>query len=122
MFVFYFSFMFFFAKTVCYVLSVVYSDIMLWISVFIYVIIKYQKFYALLKTVSCRNNFRFNQVQHKHQGFVFFKQGEIVEPSGVQALKNPNPLKDVEALAEFAAAVLFQLGSGVDCVCNPPLD
>ena len=30
-----------------------------------------------------------------------------VEPSGVQALKNPNPLKDVEALAELAVAVLF---------------
>jgi len=32
---------------------------------------------------------------------------EIVEPSGVQALKNPNPLKDVEALVELAIAVLF---------------
>ena len=30
----------------------------------------------------------------------------IVEPSGVQALKNPNPLKDVEALAVLAVAVL----------------
>jgi len=29
-----------------------------------------------------------------------------VEPSGVQALKNPNPLKDVEALAVLVVAVL----------------
>jgi len=29
-----------------------------------------------------------------------------VEPSGVQALKNPNPLKDVEGLAVFAVAEL----------------
>ena len=30
----------------------------------------------------------------------------FVEPSGVQALKNPNPLKDVEALAVLSVAVL----------------
>jgi len=30
----------------------------------------------------------------------------IVEPSGVQALKNPNPLKDVEALIVLAIVVL----------------
>jgi len=30
-----------------------------------------------------------------------------VEPSGVQALKNPNPLKDVEALAVLAVVVLL---------------
>jgi len=30
-----------------------------------------------------------------------------VEPSGVQALKNPNALKDVEALAELVVVVLF---------------
>jgi len=30
----------------------------------------------------------------------------IVEPSGVQALKNPNPLKDVEASAMLDVAVL----------------
>jgi len=29
-----------------------------------------------------------------------------VEPSGVQALKNANPLKDVEALAVLVVAVL----------------
>jgi len=29
-----------------------------------------------------------------------------VEPSGVQALKNPNPLKDVEALAVLGVVVL----------------
>jgi len=29
-----------------------------------------------------------------------------VDPSGFQALKNPNPLKDVEALAVLAVAVL----------------
>jgi len=29
-----------------------------------------------------------------------------VEPSSVQALKNPNPLKDVEALVVLAVAVL----------------
>jgi len=29
-----------------------------------------------------------------------------VEPSGVQALKNPNPLKDVEAFAVLDVAVL----------------
>jgi len=31
----------------------------------------------------------------------------FVEPSGVQALKNPNPLKDVEALVVLVVAVLF---------------
>ena len=30
-----------------------------------------------------------------------------VEPSGVQALKNPDPLKDVEALAVLVVAMLF---------------
>jgi len=30
----------------------------------------------------------------------------FVEPSGVQVLKNPNPLKDVEALAVLDVAVL----------------
>jgi len=30
----------------------------------------------------------------------------LVEPSGVQALKNPNPLKDVEAFAVLGVAVL----------------
>jgi len=70
------------------------------------VLTKYQKFYALFKIVSCRNCFRFNQVQHKHQGFVFIKQGEIVEPSGVQALKNLNPLKDVEAFVVLGVVVL----------------
>jgi len=30
-----------------------------------------------------------------------------IEPSGVQALKNPNPLKDVEALVVLVVAVLF---------------
>jgi len=30
----------------------------------------------------------------------------FVEPSGVQALKNPNPLKDVEALVVLVVAVL----------------
>ena len=29
-----------------------------------------------------------------------------VEPSGVQALKNPNPLKDVEALVVLGVVVL----------------
>jgi len=70
------------------------------------VLTKYQKFYALFKTVFCRNCFRFNQVQHKHQGFVFIKEGEIVEPSGVQVLKNPNPLNDVEASVVLDVAVL----------------
>jgi len=36
----------------------------------------------------------------------------LVEPSGVQALKNPNPLKDVEALAVLAVAMLFSLVLG----------
>jgi len=30
----------------------------------------------------------------------------LVEPSGVQALKNPNPLKDVEAFVVFGVDVL----------------
>jgi len=30
----------------------------------------------------------------------------FVEPSGVQALKNPNPLKDVEVLVVLAVAEL----------------
>jgi len=32
--------------------------------------------------------------------------GGIVEPSGVQALKNPNPLEDVEVLVVLAIAEL----------------
>jgi len=39
--------------------------------------------------------------------------GLCVEPSGVQALKNPNPLKDVEDLVVLVVAVLFQFSSGV---------
>jgi len=35
-----------------------------------------------------------------------FSNIQSVEPSGVQALKNPNPLKDVEALAVLAVDVL----------------
>jgi len=31
---------------------------------------------------------------------------KLVEPSGVQALKNPNPLKDVEASVVLDVAVL----------------
>jgi len=31
---------------------------------------------------------------------------QTVEPSGVQALKNPNPLKDVEAFAVLDIVVL----------------
>ena len=38
---------------------------------------------------------------------------KIVEPSGVQALKNPNPLKDVEASVVLDVVVLVQLSSGV---------
>jgi len=34
------------------------------------------------------------------------KQLVVVEPSGVQALKNPNPLKDVEGLVVLAVAEL----------------
>jgi len=36
-----------------------------------------------------------------------FKHAIFVEPSGVQALKNPNPLKDVEALGVLVVAMLF---------------
>jgi len=39
-------------------------------------------------------------------GIYLHQMGEIVEPSGVQALKNPNPLKNVEALAVLAVVVL----------------
>ena len=35
-----------------------------------------------------------------------FIREKIVEPSGVQALKNPNPLKDVEALVVLVVAML----------------
>jgi len=35
----------------------------------------------------------------------FMSEG-FVEPSGVQALKNPNPLKDVEGLVVLAVAEL----------------
>jgi len=31
---------------------------------------------------------------------------KIIEPSGVQALKNPNPLKDVEAFVVLDVVVL----------------
>jgi len=34
------------------------------------------------------------------------KNKVVVEPSGVQVLKNPNPLKDVEASAMLDVAVL----------------
>ena len=34
------------------------------------------------------------------------KTEETIEPSGVQVLKNPNPLKDVEALAVLDVVVL----------------
>jgi len=41
------------------------------------------------------------------QYYVFFlPRVQGVEPSGVQALKNPNPLKDVEALVVLGVAVL----------------
>ena len=36
----------------------------------------------------------------------FSKMAHFVEPSGVQALKNPNPLKDVEGLVVLAVAEL----------------
>jgi len=35
------------------------------------------------------------------------KNVDLVELSGVQALKNPNPLKDVEAFVVLVVAVLF---------------
>jgi len=38
---------------------------------------------------------------------------KVVKPSGVQALKNPNPLKDVEASVVLGVAVLVYLSSGV---------
>ena len=72
---------------------IVCSDIMFKISIFVSVLTKYQKFCVLLKIMLCMNCLRFNQVQHKHQGFIFIKQGEIIEPSGVQALKNPKPFE-----------------------------
>jgi len=34
-------------------------------------------------------------------------RASIVEPSGVQALKNPNPLKDVEASVVLDVVVLI---------------
>jgi len=34
------------------------------------------------------------------------KKMRVVEPSGVQALKNPNPLKDVEAFVVLGVVVL----------------
>jgi len=37
----------------------------------------------------------------------------FAEPSGVQALKNPNPLKDVEAFAVLVVAVLVSFSFGV---------
>jgi len=39
-------------------------------------------------------------------GSILVLRLNAVEPSGVQALKNPNPLKDVEALAVLGVAVL----------------
>jgi len=38
--------------------------------------------------------------------FISVYGGFGVEPSGVQSLKNPNPLKDVEALAVLVVVVL----------------
>jgi len=40
------------------------------------------------------------------KGRVFLEEFKVVEPSGVQALKNPNPLKDVEGLAVLVVAEL----------------
>jgi len=45
------------------------------------------------------------EVLHLECNFGTLKVG-CVEPSGVQALKNPNPLKDIEALAVLGVAVL----------------
>jgi len=45
--------------------------------------------------------------QTQAPGICLHQIGEILEPSGVQALKNPNPLKDVEGLVVLAVAELF---------------
>jgi len=37
---------------------------------------------------------------------IAYSEVDTVEPSGVQALKNPNPLKDVESFAVVVVAVL----------------
>jgi len=50
-----------------------------------------------------RRNSRFVWTAEWEEAFLKLKD---VEPSGVQALKNPNPLKDVEALAVLVVAVL----------------
>jgi len=39
--------------------------------------------------------------------YKFLSLAECVEPSGVQALKNPNPLKDDEALTVLVVVVLL---------------
>ena len=41
-----------------------------------------------------------------HTGILVFLNYVFVEPSDVQFLKNPNPLKDVEAFALLGVAVL----------------
>ena len=50
--------------------------------------------------------------QTQAPGICLHQIGEIVEPSGVQALKNSNPLKDVEALVVLVVAVLFSIVLG----------
>jgi len=42
------------------------------------------------------------QLNHSRRNFKVY----IIEPSGVQALKNPNPLKDDEAFVVLGVAVL----------------
>jgi len=65
------------------------------------------------KTNMCVQSFRIGCVIHiRHRvrcilvNYYNFLYINTVEPSGVQALKNPNPLKDVEALVVLAVAVL----------------
>ena len=47
-----------------------------------------------------------NEVSSSSDSSTESETENIVEPSGVQALKNPNPLKDVEGLAVLAVAEL----------------
>ena len=58
--------------------------------------------------IGCHTYKYYWQIFRKHILWKLIDIGRFqgVEPSGVQALKNPNPLKDVEALVVLAVAVL----------------
>jgi len=69
-----------------------------------------EKYYEKLpKTIEKQEEWQLNKTDFyttaESNSFDLFDDSHV-EPSGVQALKNPNPLKDVEALVVLGVAVL----------------